>query len=99
MVLDNGTRAWRRLRLACETAKRDLTTAEVANIYLPELTGPNEVSDGSPCRGACLLQPLACLLQPHAHRHALGYASEASVYPRDYLSAMLLSELCPLNID
>ena len=43
MVLENGTRAWRRLRLACETAKRDLTAAEVANIYLPELTGLNEV--------------------------------------------------------
>lgn len=55
VVLENGTRAWRRLRLACETAKRDLTAAEVANIYLPELTGANEVGAQSSSGPAGLL--------------------------------------------
>lgn len=36
-MLENGSRGWRRLRLACEAVKRELTYAQSANIDLDDL--------------------------------------------------------------
>lgn len=40
--LECGTRGWRRLRLACEAAKRELSVHDTTAIDLVELTGPEE---------------------------------------------------------
>jgi hypothetical protein len=39
ITLENGTRGWRRLRLACEDAKRLLSAREATSIDLVELAG------------------------------------------------------------
>ena len=41
--LECGTRGWRRLRLACEAAKRDLSSHERTSIDLVELAGTGQV--------------------------------------------------------
>ena len=51
ITLENGTRGWRRLRLACEAAKRELTSNEVTSIDLSDLAG-----------GEVMLRAQCCLI-------------------------------------